>query len=237
MTVDGETLSGAAFAREGVTYAPLVPLLDALGGWETTWDPSSRTASAETALFDLDVPVGRSHVLADGFPFSLSAGTLVWGGRTYVPLRSVANLLGAQVDFAGWDSPVEVRTAPAQDYTQEDLYWLSRIISAESRGESLLGQMAVGSVILNRRASGKFPDTIQGVIFDRKDAVQFEPVANGTIYDEPTRQSILAARLVLSGASVVGGCMYFFNPSLSTGQWIRRNCTYYTSIGCHMFYQ
>ena len=97
--------------------------------------------------------------------------------------------------------------------------------------------MAVGSVILNRRASGKFPDTIQGVIFDRKDAVQFEPVANGTIYDEPTRQSILAARLVLSGASVVGGCMYFFNPSLSTGQWIRRNCTYYTSIGCHMFYQ
>ena len=46
---------------------------------------------------------------------------LVWGGRTYVPLRSVANLLGAQVDFAGWDSPVEVRTAPAQDYTQEDL--------------------------------------------------------------------------------------------------------------------
>ena len=108
MTVDGETLSGAAFAREGVTYAPLVPLLDALGGWETTWDPSSRTASAETALFDLDVPVGRSHVLADGFPFSLSAGTLVWGGRTYVPLRSVANLLGAQVDFAGWDSPVEV---------------------------------------------------------------------------------------------------------------------------------
>ena len=43
------------------------------------------------------------------------------------------------------------------EYTEEDLYWLSRIISAESRGESLLGQMAVGSVILNRRASGKFP--------------------------------------------------------------------------------
>ena len=159
MTVDGETLSGAAFAREGVTYAPLVPLLDALGGWETTWDPSSRTASAETALFDLDVPVGRSHVLADGFPFSLSAGTLVWGGRTYVPLRSVANLLGAQVDFAGWDSPVEVRTAPAQDYTQEDLYWLSRIISAESRGEPLAGQIAVGNVILNRTVSDTFPDT------------------------------------------------------------------------------
>lgn len=237
MTVDGETLSGAAFAREGVTYAPLVPLLDALGGWETTWDPSSRTASAETALFDLDVPVGRSHVLADGFPFSLSAGTLVWGGRTYVPLRSVANLLGAQVDFAGWDSPVEVRTAPAQDYTQEDLYWLSRIISAESRGEPLAGQIAVGNVILNRTASDIFPDTIKEVIFDRKDAVQFEPVANGTIYGEPTAQSVLAARLALNGTSVVGGCLYFFNPAWSQGLWVRQNCVYYGTIGCHAFYQ
>ena len=237
MTVDGETLSGAAFAREGVTYAPLVPLLDALGGWETTWDPSSRTASAETALFDLDGPVGRSHVLADGFPFSLSAGTLVWGGRTYVPLRSVANLLGAQVDFAGWDSPVEVRTAPAQDYTQEDLYWLSRIISAESRGESLRGQVAVGNVILNRVASGQFPDTIRDVIFDRKDAVQFEPVANGTIYSEPTAQSVLAARLALNGTSVVGNSLYFFNPSYSSGSWVRQNRSYHGTIGCHVFYR
>ncbi len=195
MTVDGETLSGAAFAREGVTYAPLVPLLDALGGWETTWDPSSRTASAETALFDLDVPVGRSHVLADGFPFSLSAGTLVWGGRTYVPLRSVANLLGAQVDFAGWDSPVEVRTA-----------------------------------------SDIFPDTIKEVIFDRKDAVQFEPVSNGTIYDEPTAQSVLAAQLVLGGTSVAGDCLYFFNPEFSRGTWIRENRTWFSQIGCHLFY-
>lgn len=237
MTVDGETLSGAAFAREGVTYAPLVPLLDALGGWETTWDPSSRTASAETALFDLDVPVGRSHVLADGFPFSLSAGTLVWGGRTYVPLRSVANLLGAQVDFAGWDSPVEVRTAPAQDYTQEDLYWLSRIISAESQGESLRGQVAVGNVILNRAASAEFPNSIKAVIFDRKDAVQFEPVASGTIYDEPTEQSVLAARLALNGTNAVGDCLYFFNPSISQGRWVRQNRAYFGSIGCHAFYQ
>ena len=139
--------------------------------------------------------MGRSHVLADGFPFSLSAGTLVWGGRTYVPLRSVANLLGAQVDFAGWDSPVEVRTA-----------------------------------------SDIFPDTIKEVIFDRKDAVQFEPVSNGTIYDEPTAQSVLAAQLVLGGTSVAGDCLYFFNPEFSRGTWIRENRTWFSQIGCHLFY-
>lgn len=235
--MDGEILPGESFAEDGVTYVPLAPLLEALGGWETAWDADQRAAWAETELFSLTVPVQRSHVLADGYLYDISDDTLVRSGSTYVPLRSLADLLGARVEFVDWSSPVAVHSGQAPSYTEEDLYWLSRIISAESRGESLLGQMAVGSVILNRRASGKFPDTIQGVIFDRKDAVQFEPVANGTIYDEPTRQSILAARLVLSGASVVGGCMYFFNPSLSTGQWIRRNCTYYTSIGCHMFYQ
>ena len=235
--MDGEALPGEAYADSGTAYVPLAPFLEAVGGWETSWDPEARTAWAETDLFSLAAPIQNSHVLADGWLYDTGGSTVVRDGSTYVPLRSLANLLGAQVEFVDWDSPVAVFTAREAAYTEEDLYWLSRIISAESRGESLLGQMAVGSVILNRRASGKFPDTIQGVIFDRKDAVQFEPVANGTIYDEPTRQSILAARLVLSGASVVGGCMYFFNPSLSTGQWIRRNCTYYTSIGCHMFYQ
>lgn len=49
-----------------------------------------------------------------------------------------------------------------------DLYWLSRIISAESRGESLKGQIAVGNVVLNRVEEDDFPDTIPAVIFDRK---------------------------------------------------------------------
>ena len=122
-------------------------------------------------------------------------------------------------------------------YTEEDLYWLSRIISAESRGESLLGQVAVGNVVLNRVASDRFPDTVKSVVFDRKDAVQFEPVANGTIYGEPTAQSVLAARLALNGTSVVGGCLYFFNPAWSQGLWVRQNCVYYGTIGCHAFYQ
>lgn len=235
--VDGEELAGGPFVEDGVTYVPLAPLLEALGGWETAWDQSTRTASAATDLFALSAPAWRSQVLADGFSYDTSAATVVRDGRTYVPLRSVASLLGAQVEFVDWGSPVNVSTGPEPAYTEEDLYWLSRIISAESRGEGLLGQIAVGNVILNRAASDKFPDTIQGVIFDRKDAVQFEPVANGSIYREPTEQSVLAARLVLNGARAVEDCLYFFNPALSKGQWVRQNCTYYTSIGCHAFYR
>ena len=41
-----------------------------------------------------------------------------------------------------------------------DLYLLAKCIHAEARGESYVGQVAVGAVILNRVASPDFPDTI-----------------------------------------------------------------------------
>ncbi len=238
VTVVGESLEEPAFVENGVAYAPLAPLLEALGYGPVSWDQPSRTASAETALFSLAVPVGRDYVLADGCFYSTGSASTIRGGRTYVPLRAMANLLGAQVLWQGWNAPIAVTAAAGSPaYTEEDFYWLSRIISAESQGESLYGQVAVGNVVLNRVASDQFPDTIRGVVFDQKDAVQFEPVANGTIYNEPTEQSVLAAKLVLSGTEVVPGCLYFFNPSLSQGLWIRQNRSYYTTIGCHMFYR
>ena len=237
MTVDGEELSGRAFAQEDVTYIQLTALLEALGGWEAVWDTQEGAATAETDLFTLTVPFLESRVLADSFPFETAGESMVLYGSTYVPLRSIANLLGARVEFSGWDAPVRVLTTPQRTYTEEDLHWLSRIISAESQGETLRGQIAVGNVILNRVDSDEFPDTIKEVIFDRKNGVQFEPISNQTIYNEPTEQSVLAARLVLAGADMAGDSLYFFNPALSQGLWVRQNRTYFTTIGCHMFFQ
>ena len=53
-------------------------------------------------------------------------------------------------------------------YNSTDLYWLSRIISAEAKGEPLAGQIAVGNVVLNRTRSAAFPNTVKDVIFDKK---------------------------------------------------------------------
>ena len=237
VSVDGEELAGPAFVLDDTTYVQLSALLEALGGWETVWDERANAAAAETDLFTLTVPFQCRHVFADACPYETGAESLVLSGHTYVPLRSIANLLGARVKFIDWDSPVEVLTGQQRTFTEDDLYWLSRIISAESQGEGLKGQIAVGNVILNRVDSEEFPDTILEVIFDRKDGVQFEPVSNGAIYDEPTEQSVLAARLVLAGADAAEDSLYFFNPALSQGLWVRQNRTYYTTIGCHMFFK
>ena len=94
-----------------------------------------------------------------------------------------------------------------------------------------------GNVILNRVRSGSFPNTVEGVIFDRKDAVQFEPVSNGRVYLPPTSQSVEAAKRALDGENVVGSALYFYAPALSQGTWINANRPYQQTIGRHRFYR
>ena len=49
--------------------------------------------------------------------------------------------------------------------TQANINLLARIISAEGRGESYEGQVAIGAVILNRIEHPSFPDTLSGIIY------------------------------------------------------------------------
>ena len=121
-------------------------------------------------------------------------------------------------------------------YDPDALYWLSRIISAESRGEPLAGQIAVGNVILNRVRSTAFPNTIWGVIFDRKDGVQFTPVANGTVYASPYWISTVAAKICLEGYSVSTSALFFYEPSKATSYWIENNRPYLFTVGHHRFF-
>ena len=50
-------------------------------------------------------------------------------------------------------------------YSSADYELLARIISAEARGESYIGQVAVGAVVLNRVEHPSFPDTVSGVVY------------------------------------------------------------------------
>lgn len=53
-------------------------------------------------------------------------------------------------------------------YTTEDLDWLSRTIYYEAGNQSLAGKFAVALVVINRRASGKFPNDIKGIVTQEK---------------------------------------------------------------------
>ena len=231
--VDGALLEKHGTLEDGVTYVPLRSLLDHLGGWELEWDSLKKQAVATSGNQTLIADPNTDTVILDGMAYT--GGVYVENGRTWVPLRMTANILGGSAVWDPWLGGAAMTTAEA-NYDAVELYWLSRIISAESRGETMNGQIAVGNVVLNRVESEEFPNTIPGVIFDTVDGVQFEPVENGTVYDMPTEQAMEAARRTLDGEEVIGDALYFYAPALSHGVWINANRTYHDTIGCHRFY-
>ena len=153
------------------------------------------------------------------------------------PLLSAAGLRSTEIvggEICIWGVP----TFPEADdiYSYEDLYWLSRIISAEARGEPFIGQLAVGTVVINRTRSSYYPDTIYKVIFDKVGGVQFTPASTGSVYREPTESSVIAAKLCLEGFSLDPTILFFFNSSIATGGWITANREYTMTVGQHDFY-
>lgn len=91
-----------------------------------------------------------------------------------------------------------VKSQPA--YTDNDLYVLSHIISAESGNCSEEMMIAVGSVVLNRVNDERFPDTIEEVVFQEG---QYSPTWNGAYYADPTEGAVEVAKMLLEEGSQI----------------------------------
>ena len=223
------------------TYVPLRSAAEALReDAQVTWEGQ---AVVRASGLELTAVPGALYLEANGRALYIAGGVRTASGRVLVPVRVLAKAMDARVDWDGRTGTVLLTsgTGAIEDaslyYKEDEVYWLSRIISAESRGEPLLGKIAVGNVVLNRVAHGDFSATIYGVIFDDRWGGQFEPVSNGTIYQTPTAESVLAARLVLDGADAVGDSLYFLAPALTSNHWIMENRTFVLRIGAHWFYR
>ena len=114
-------------------------------------------------------------------------------------------------------------------FAEGDLYLLANLIYCEAGGEPYEGKLAVGAVVINRMLSSVYPDTVIGVIYQRK---QFSPVASGRLAlalndNKANADCYRAAEEAMSGLSNVGNCVYFRTPIDGlTG----------ISIGGHIFY-
>lgn len=76
-------------------------------------------------------------------------------------------------------------------FSKKDLRYMTSIIYCEARGESYAGQKAVGIVVMNRKKSKEFPNSVKKVIYQ---SGQFSPVRNGhldralAIYDKQSKK-------------------------------------------------
>lgn len=93
-----------------------------------------------------------------------------------------------------------------QTYTDDDLYVLSHIISAEAGNCSEDMMLSVGSVVLNRVADDRFPDTISEVVFQEG---QYAPTWDGAYYNEPTEAAKKVAKRLLEEGSAIDASVVF----------------------------
>ena len=241
IVIDGESYGGDVYTVANTAYVSLREFSDYVGA-SVSWDQSSSTAQVSAPSLSLSVEADSNVISANGRALWCEFGSFLYGGRLYVPVRQISRAFGFDCDYTREDRTTRLtrsRTAIESGdsyYDSEELHWLSRIIEAEAGAEPFAGKMAVGGVIANRVRSREFPNSIVGVIFDCANGVQFSPVSNGAIYNSPSSDSILAAKLTLEGTSIVGDALYFLNASLADSFWIVNNCTYVMSIGGHDFY-
>ena len=238
--VNGKKLSSPALTINETVYVPLEEFISSVT--ETRYSYSSGTSTVKAAGLTLSASNGGYVIYANDRPlFSFSPTVRMSNGTVYVPASALERATGIKrwtvasdrVTFGGTYSPL---LSASRYYREDEVYWLSKIISAESSGESLLGQIAVGDVIMNRVKSTQFPNTIYGVIFDRKWGVQFSPTADGRIHNSPTYTSVLAAKICLEGVSLSDNAIYFLNPKAAQSNWIVNNRHYLYTIGNHDFY-
>jgi N-acetylmuramoyl-L-alanine amidase len=142
-------------------------------------------------------------------------------GKVMLPLRFISENVGIDVIWdrntlsvlllnKDIDPPEELIFD--RDYTDDDLLWLSRIVTIETGWQGFDANLGVANVVLNRVKSAEFPDSIYGVIFDTQYSVQFPPAFyDNFAFLEPTTLSIIAAKMALEGINNIGGSLFFNN--------------------------
>lgn len=247
VTLEGETIELVAPLRikDDRLFAPLksfTALFDASVVWnQDHQEITIHTATGNQIILGIGVPV----VYYNGSRYYMDAVPLLENGRTYLPLRHVADLLGAKVL---WNQEEQVASLSiisqaevyepalavhiAEPFSEEDLTLLAKITMVESGYESYEGQLAVANVILNRVKDPRFPDTIKDVIYAGK---QFPPAHNGLLdKSEPNESSLRAAKDALNGKNNIEDAIYFYNPKVTKGSfWSSLDVV--ATIGNHRF--
>ncbi len=132
----------------------------------------------------------------------------------------------------------EERAARAVYVSDDDYQVLLKIVQAEAGICDNKGKILVANVILNRMKSGKFPNTVRGVVYETS---QFSPVSNGRINSvKVTADTIESVDRALQGEDYSEGALYFmYRQGSRSGavSWFDSHLTYLFQHGNHEFFK
>lgn len=130
-----------------------------------------------------------------------------------------------------------VRQQSTAGALNKEMQCLAGTVYFESKGESLEGQLAVARVVMARAKSSRFPNSICGVVYQRK---QFSFIRGGKMprinkSHQHWRNAVAISKIAMNDAwkSPVEGALFFHARYVSPGWRLKRMAT----IDNHIFYR
>lgn len=121
-------------------------------------------------------------------------------------------------------------------YKQEELYLVAQLVHQEAKYTSKEGLIAVANVVYNRLRSSKFPNSLEGVIFQDG---QFSPAESGRNLRsvKPSSGAVDATLEVFArGKTILPRNVLYFRASRMGKEWASSR-TYYGQYGGNYFYK
>jgi len=127
--------------RDGRTLAPLRAIFEALGA-SVEWDDATRTITSRrkdrTIILQIDNPTAR----VNNAPIVLSVPPVVIGGRTMVPVRFIAESLGAVVT---WNESTRTVTVQMDDAPVVAVRTITAQVTSVTDGDTIVVRLASGT--------------------------------------------------------------------------------------------
>ena len=215
-TIATTTTDGLRIRQNMSTDSKIIKRLDE--GDKLVVDTSAVTDPGWVAVRHND---STYYVSADYVTVSLEVGT----GLTTAEIEAIAREEAerkAREEQAKKEAAEKLAASNAAVKDVDDLTLMAAIIYCEAGAEPYETQLAVGAVIMNRLQSGRYADTLYGVIYQKG---QFTPAGNGKLarviaQGRATESCYKAARAALAGEDNTNGC-YRFNDYNGTQNGLR----------------
>ncbi|NMB33259.1 MAG: copper amine oxidase [Clostridium sp.] len=225
------------YIKDGRTFVSIRFVAEALNA-KVGWVDEKKMVTIDDGYNYIEIFINNKEYSVNAVKQVIDVAPEICKGRTMVPLKLISESLGCSIEWDGETYTVAVEKSGIKvpdtsirnrGYTDEDLIWLSRIVTVEARGASIEGKLAVANVVLNRVKSPVFPNTVYDVIFQRG---QFPPAhKNGFKELQPPRDCVIVSKMALEGVNNIGKCLYFNNAEFPS-----RSGSFYKKIGGEYFY-
>ncbi len=231
-------LDSEIIIMEGRSMLPFKEFCDILGIADARYDEKYdliiiKDEEADTLMF---MSIGIYIYQHNDQILQLDVAPVLKDDVIYIPISFVARTFDFKVSWDektsmvvlnkdGFEVPKEYKLAkeeakpakeedkPAKTYTDDDLMWLSRIVTVEASNLSYEGKLAIANVVLNRVKSPAFPATVHDVIFQIDGRyVQFPPAHRKSFTTRKINADAAKAALAaLEGTNNIETCLYFNN--------------------------